>query len=46
MLELFENGFIAALLNILVVFDLTWKGRFFNAKKDFLKQRCAQGGVL
>ena len=27
---------------ILVVFDLTWKVRLFSAKKDFLKQRCAQ----
>ena len=33
-------------MNILVVFDLTWKVRFFSAKKDFLKQCCAQDGML
>ena len=31
---------------ILVVFDLTWKVRFFSAKKDVLKQLCAQDGML
>ena len=35
-----------ALLIVLVVFDLTWKARFFSAKKDFLKQCCAQEGML
>ena len=34
------------LLIILVVFDLAWKVRFFSAKKDFLKQHCAQDGML
>ena len=29
-----------------VVFNLTWKVRFFRAKKDFLKQHCAQDGML
>ena len=33
-------------MNIFVVFDLTWKVQFFSAKKDFLKQHCAQDGML
>ena len=31
---------------VLLVFDLTWKIRFFRAKKDFLKQHCAHDGML
>ena len=30
----------------LLVFDLTWKVQFSRAKKDFLKQCCAQDGML
>ena len=30
----------------LVVFDLTWKLQIFRAKKYFLKQCCAQDGML
>ena len=35
-----------ALLTILVVFGLTWKVRFFSAKKDFLIQCCTQDGMF
>ena len=35
-----------ALMAILVVFDLAWKVQFLSAKKYFLKQCCAQDGVL
>ena len=30
----------------LLSFDLTWKVRFLRAKKDFLKRRFAQDGML
>ena len=33
-------------MTILIVFESTWKLWFFSAKKDFLKQCCAQDGIL
>ena len=42
-----QKDTLAAMIDLgnFVVFDVTWKVQFFRAKKDFLKQRCAQNGM-
>ena len=34
---------MASLIDFLVVFELTWKVRFFSAKKDFFKAALCPG---